>query len=356
MIHKNSDGTNSWEVEIFRVGIWNGDKYVKEDLQEIVNNFTRFKDDIKVPLKIGHDMEQNLVGQTDGEPAIGWVSKLHLEGNTLVGTFSNVPDIVVGLIESKAYKNVSSEILFGAKDGTERVGKILVGVALLGADIPAVSGLGELGAMLLTLEMKDVNLTQSSLRQYSIDNMKIIDSGEEPMTDEEKKELEDLRKAKFTLEGKLEDEKKEQEKLRDSVRIQLFNNNKLEFLTKVNDLVKEGKVAPVVRDKLEKEIDGQLENYTDKLTFDESTILEMLSEGKIKVNKKETATQDEGEDENDDTPDVIVMNKAKALIQEKKASNLQDGMRQVLSKNKPLAEELTLYKKSPAKYQEMKGA
>ena len=356
MIHKNSDGTNSWEVEIFRVGIWNGEKYVKEDLEEIISNFSRFKDDIKVPLKIGHDMEQNLVGQTDGEPAIGWVSELRLEGNTLVGTFSNVPDVVVGLIESKAYKNVSSEILFGAKDGTERVGQILVGVALLGADIPAVSGLGELGAMLLTLEMKDVNLKQSFLHQYSMLSIdkKITNDGEE-MTDEEKQELEDLRKEKFTLEGKLEDEQKEKEKLQDSVRTQLFNNSKLAFLTKVNDLVKEGKVAPVVRDKLEKEIDGQLENYTDKLTFNENTIIEMLSEGKIKVNKKETATQEEGEEESEDTPDVIVMNKAKELIAEKKAINLQDGMRKILSKDKSLAKELTLYKENPAKYQEMRG-
>jgi len=138
----------SWQVEVLSVGTWNGDTFTRADLQEIAANFARLRRHLRVPLKFGHADGQTLLGQADGDPALGWVAALDVRGDRLVATFSHVPLLVHQAVQTSLYRHVSSEIAYQVTFQGERIGKVLVGVALLGADLPAVSNLADLGAYL----------------------------------------------------------------------------------------------------------------------------------------------------------------------------------------------------------------
>ena len=92
--------TGTLEAEIFAAGTWNGDKYTVADLEEIAANFERLQELHHPPLKMGHDEEQKLLGQSDGDPALGWVSGLRVVGEKLLATFAERPDIVMKAIRA----------------------------------------------------------------------------------------------------------------------------------------------------------------------------------------------------------------------------------------------------------------
>lgn len=129
--------------EIFAVGIWNGMDFSIEDLKLISAAFHTLGDKHQVPLKMGHNDEQPL---TDGQPALGWVTDVYVENEKLIGEFSDVPDIVAETFENKLYRNVSVELDFGVEYKGSYFPTVLSGVALLGADIPAVNTLDDLKA------------------------------------------------------------------------------------------------------------------------------------------------------------------------------------------------------------------
>lgn len=96
-------------------------------------------------LKIGH-VDSRF---SDGSPALGWVKNLRVsdDGGVLIGDFVNVPaklaKLIVGSEEKPApYRSRSVEVLFNVKtpEGVEYPA-YLSGVALLGMEEPAVSGL-----------------------------------------------------------------------------------------------------------------------------------------------------------------------------------------------------------------------
>lgn len=136
------------EAEIFSVGTWNGETFTAADLEEIARNFERLRDQIKPPLKFGHDEGQTLLGQHDGDPALGWVEALRVEAEKLVATFAGVPEVVVEAIRSGRYRRVSAELYLDVRQRGERLGKALKAVALLGADLPAITNLEDLTTFL----------------------------------------------------------------------------------------------------------------------------------------------------------------------------------------------------------------
>lgn len=119
-------------VEIFRVGDWNGDKFTEADLDEMVANFDKVG--FRPPVKLGHTNNPD-------DRAFGFVDKIRRQGDKLLADLSDVPEKVVDLIREKAYDAVSSEIFFNLKRNGETFRRALAGVALLGAQVPAVSGL-----------------------------------------------------------------------------------------------------------------------------------------------------------------------------------------------------------------------
>ena len=120
------------DVEIFRTGTWNGDKYTAKDLDDMVSAFDTAG--FRPPVKLGHREES-------GDPAYGWVSKLRRAGERLVADFTDLPKSIYNAIKDRRFDSVSSEIFWNFKREGKTLRRVLKGVALLGAEIPAVAGL-----------------------------------------------------------------------------------------------------------------------------------------------------------------------------------------------------------------------
>lgn len=130
-------------VEVFAAGEWNGDAYSEADLDEMVRAFQETSKTFRPPLKLGHDDNQTLL-QQDGLPAAGWIGRLYRVGKKLVADFVDIPDRIYDLLTRGAYRKVSAEIYWDARVGDARYGRLLSAVALLGADLPAVSTLADI--------------------------------------------------------------------------------------------------------------------------------------------------------------------------------------------------------------------
>jgi hypothetical protein len=141
-------------VEIFAPGNWNGDEYTESDLDSMVESFYALKGRVDPPVKLGHTsdefntelarkmgVEPEVVTgeQGKGQIALGWVENLRRKGSILVADFTNVPEPLAELIESRSYRKVSAEIYIDWKDSGNNYPLVLCGVALLGAEPPAVS-------------------------------------------------------------------------------------------------------------------------------------------------------------------------------------------------------------------------
>jgi len=142
------------DVEIMRVGVWqsaNAGKVpiTENDLDEVVRAFAATHEEAPVPLKIGHEMRQDVFGEladdvTDGEPAFGWVEDLRRDGERLLATFADVPAKLAALLKAKTWRNRSPEIRYNADLGGKRWPRLLQAVALLGAVPPAIKGMADL--------------------------------------------------------------------------------------------------------------------------------------------------------------------------------------------------------------------
>lgn len=139
-------------VPILKVGKWTdmygtNVEFTLDDLDEIVRNTNALLKTglVEPPLKLGHSENQKLA-QEDGYPAIGYVSKVYRLGDTLFADFVNIPEKVYNLIKNRAYSKVSAEVYTNFKhpETNENIGKTLRAVALLGADLPAIKGLGDI--------------------------------------------------------------------------------------------------------------------------------------------------------------------------------------------------------------------
>jgi hypothetical protein len=146
-------------VEIFKAGLWNGDKYTEDDLDEMVKAFDAIGDKIKPYLKLGHTEKQALL-QKEGLPAAGWITNLKRVGDTLVAKFSSIPQKIYELIVNKAYGRFSSEIYWNLKDSGKTYKRVLKAVALLGADTPAVTTLDDF------INLYIENIEAESIRIY----------------------------------------------------------------------------------------------------------------------------------------------------------------------------------------------
>ena len=127
-------------VELCKTGTWNGRDYTRAELAAVVSNWSDLKGQWDVPLTLGHDGESTL---GDGEPAIGWIDNVRLEGDSLVGDYVKVPEKLAALMKSGAYPKRSCTFLTNADIAGKERSIVLRNVALLGAYQPAVDGLEE---------------------------------------------------------------------------------------------------------------------------------------------------------------------------------------------------------------------
>lgn len=216
-----------FKVEIFAVGKWNGMTFSKKDLEGIAANFKKLLEVLRVPLKMGHNDDQPM---TDGQPAIGWVTNVELINDKLIATFSDVPDIVIKAIDKKLYRNVSVELFSNFDYKGEHYDHVLSAVALLGADIPAVNTLADLGTYIGREEIKASRSIFTAIENNQ--------SSEEIMDIQEleklKKENEDLKMAKANIEKEMFAKK--------------VSDHRSVLSGLLEDAVKENKILPVTRD------------------------------------------------------------------------------------------------------------
>jgi len=140
-------------VPIFQTGNWKGIEWTEQDLDEIVKNTNELIENKlhEPPVKLGHDEGQEISGM----PAVGWVKKLKKIGNQIFADIVDIPKKVFEAIQKRAYRKVSAEIYtdFENPKTKQSIGKTLRAIALLGADVPEVKGLGDI----LTLYNQDIN-------------------------------------------------------------------------------------------------------------------------------------------------------------------------------------------------------
>lgn len=133
------------DVPILRVGKGfmgggcptDGCSFSVADLDELVAGYEATKDDLFPPLKLGHR-------PPSGSPAVGWLANLRRRGDQLVADLRGVPPKVAALIKAGAYRARSLELTPGVRVGGKTYRWLATGLALLGAELPAVDGLGDI--------------------------------------------------------------------------------------------------------------------------------------------------------------------------------------------------------------------
>ena len=131
-------------VEVFAVGVWNGDKYSVADLYSMVDAFPKVG--FEPPIKLGHETGQEdakTAKRLFGEPALGYVKALRVIGDKLYADLKQIPKKVADLITAGAFKRISSEVYWDYTDDStgKTFPRVLKAISFLGAKIPALTNL-----------------------------------------------------------------------------------------------------------------------------------------------------------------------------------------------------------------------
>jgi hypothetical protein len=245
---ENKELKSKKNVEIFSSGVWNGDPYSNEDLDEMVRAFNETNEFIKPHLKLGHNNEQKLL-QIDGMPAAGWIGGLRRIDNKLIADFIDIPKKIFELLELKAYRKVSSEIYHNIKINGKPFKRMLSAVSLLGSDMPAVSNLNDILAL---YGLKDYDKVTSYTAEENLEpkilEYTLLEEGEMPKSENEIKlelKVKELEKAAKESEGKLETFSKDNAELRDYK--QKFEDSEKKF-NEANKKIERAEFEKVVAD------------------------------------------------------------------------------------------------------------
>jgi hypothetical protein len=135
------------EMEIFRIGNHNGDEFTEDNLEEIASNFHKLKEEVRPSLKITHrDSQESLAGLARYGDVIDVFTKPDTEGKKrLYAKVANIPKSILELIKNRRFPERSIEIYpefkLGTKEGSPVYKNVLKAIALLGHEMPAVTGM-----------------------------------------------------------------------------------------------------------------------------------------------------------------------------------------------------------------------
>lgn len=361
-------------VEIFATGIWNGRPIKQNDIVQMARNQQTLGTKIRVPLKFGHNDEQKI---TDGQPALGWVTRLRIIGSKLVADFEQVPDIVHAAIKAGRYDRVSSEVLFGVKLGEEEIGTVLVGVALLGADLPAVTDLIGLGALVASASLFQGDMQTISFSAGNELAHLELEEQEGAKPNDKEQDMEDLKKLQGematlqasmqtlqdnlasektradTATGDLEKFQKLEQEREDTAIAELFTASRRNIVDQCESLVKEGKLTPALRDKVVTAVDAGQSKFSKNgktIMFSSELVMELVKSFSGELPQGESGTgagQEQGKGEKpDETPDITLDRLIRKYMAEHKfdpkdQAQLQEAHIAVLSdeSNRELADE-----------------
>jgi len=316
-------------VEIFSTGVWNGDRYSEKDLDAMIENF----DDVgfEPPVKLGHNEEQSEL--QDGQPALGYISKIYKVGSKLVADFKELPKKVYDAIKRGNYKRVSSEIYWNYKANGSTFNRVLKAVALLGADIPAVTNLESIEGLYTNMGTGEIkyhyNGKESEIMEEKHDEVSV---------NKYEEEISQLRKEK-------EEVMKEYQAHKDEIK-------KTNIASYMESLKTEGKILPVQY----KEVEALLSTATEEKVFSYSKdekevnlsqfeLVKSILDNMPKVVEFAEISEEGGEPivaTEYDNAGVEVDRRAKLYISNKKAENYGEAIKAVLADDEELAEKYEL--------------
>lgn len=310
--YQEANDTFEIPVEIFSTGLWNGMEFTKGDLMQIASAFHALVDVHDVPLKFGHNPEQEM---TDGQPALGWVADVWVTGDELMAQFVGMPEIVFEAIKKELYKHVSIELDMGVEHQGRHFPLVLSGVALLGADIPAVNTLEDLTAFMSRDEGIKVE-KRVAFTAISIE-------GDDSMSKELEAKIAALQKTvEGLITGKTESDTKIIEfKAKEKARLVVeqaakFAAAKTAMVASLEQLVKDEKITPAQRDIFIADWKDEDETLT-RLEF----ALKMLggnAEEKVQMKKDEKGNRVTEKDKEDqrrrvEEPDDVLLAKINTM-------------------------------------------
>lgn len=313
-------------AEIFSIGTWNGMKFEDADLDAIVRSFEELQLNGRVPLKLGHNDEQPV---TDGQPALGWVDRVWKDGEKLMADFVNVPKEIYNAIRDKLYNFVSVELLQDAEQNGDSFPWVLSGVALLGADRPAVSNLKELSKLAMSCR-KAMQFSKRGTINLSI--------GAKSMTDE-KSLLDEIAALKAQV-AKFSNENEaiiaERDKIIEATKAEKAESIKEQTIQKFESAIAAKIVLPSARERFfkwvfPKTVDAILE-------FSASEVDAYIEENKVNMSDEKrvaTATKDD----ESKPADVRVSLRTRQFMAENKGMSYKDAMVEVLREDPALADE-----------------
>lgn len=135
------------EMEIFRVGTHNGDHFTEKDLENIVQNFHSLKNELRPKLKITHSDEQkSLAGLASyGDVVDVFLKKVEDGSRRLFAKVVRIPVEVYDWVKDGRFAERSIEIYpefkLGTKEESPTYHNVLKAIALLGSQMPAVTGM-----------------------------------------------------------------------------------------------------------------------------------------------------------------------------------------------------------------------
>lgn len=299
--------------EIFAVGKWNGLDFNEADLDDIAKNFKDLSENHKVPLKFGHNKEQKI---TDGQPAIGWVSRVYRSGKKLYADFAGVPKIVIDAVKNRLYRTVSIELLFGVDHKGKRFNHVLDAVALLGADQPAVNVLEDLATLLATRadfsggrrvmfetvagNRKTITSTTEEDEMDEKEVKKLIASAIEPLEAANKKqgdEIASITKERDDFKAKAEKaERVEKERVEKENKLKVENSRKA-VVEVLDEAVKDKRMTPALRETYSKQLGVEDDARVVKIDVEEVKL--MCGAVKGKDGKRQGFTRDKEDEDMD---------------------------------------------------------
>jgi hypothetical protein len=162
---------------LFQTGEWNGQEVDLDFLKSLAANYDRLKLSFEPPIKTGHNDADH--SKFFGEGSAGWVHNLRVDGTFLYGDLEVPMSVYDEWLATGKVRYKSIEIIPDFRRNGTDYGPVMVGLALLGRNFPAVN---DLGAVALPFAQDDTFQVIKFTYHYG---------GEEDVTEAEKKALED---------------------------------------------------------------------------------------------------------------------------------------------------------------------
>lgn len=229
-------------VPILSTGTWKGNQLVKFDVADLAQMAANSGLKRQVPMKLGH-AKQQIIDQKDGQPALGWLKNFRVIGNNLIADMENVPDVVHRAFAAGLWTQRSAEL-----EWTEGAGWEVTGLALLGADLPAITDLPDIEQYLSVAPRLPASGEPVCLSWPK--------SKENPMP-EDTKNLVQLQAEKAALQAEKDALQVELAKQQEQWRVAQFTAAKTIALQPIEKLIVEGRLEPKFRERVEAALEAQ---------------------------------------------------------------------------------------------------